>query len=349
MKKSKINIICVSIITILTTFEAQTQNKEPNIALVTTLSGEFKIIGENIKKGFLKAVSDKRNEKQIKYQIIDDQCNPQNVKQIKNKLEKIDVIVGTLCFNVAREISEQINVPIITLDTRNRQLKRIREYHKLPVYELSPAPDDEARAIIENALPIIEGKPFAIIDDQSTQARNLSDNIKLIAEEKGIRPVAVSQIQTLQSNYRPAIQRMQTAGARALIVIADENDVQTIINDIKNMNVNMDIIIAEQTKKLKPQNNEKKNNIIMVSSQINKTPIGQLITQKLNRYEKTQEFFEGYALLQIAVDATERQNNFNETFDTILGKMLFNNGRANHRPFQTKIWDGNKFVSVKEK
>ena len=156
-----------------------------------------------------------------------------------NELKNTKIIVGPVCFDVAVEMAKEmklqkLNIPIITLDTRNSQLTRLREYDELPIYELSPAPNEEAVALFNFTHEYLDltKMPFALVDDGGVRNRGLVDAIRLIGEEKFIRPSTSAQLTPLQENQYDLIEKMQEVGVKVLIVAADEYDIEVLLNDI---------------------------------------------------------------------------------------------------------------------
>ena len=335
------------------------ENKTPIIGLVVPLSGTFEKIGQNIQKGFLKGVEDEKNKGNVvEIQIEDDKCEAETARQKAREMEKVDVIVGPVCFDVAKALMEEMkekigkkNVPLITLDTRNELLERMRQYHNLPLFALSPNPMDEAKAMIKLGIPYFEGKPFAMLDDGSIHGRDLSDAMQLLGQEKGVRPIVIADMQPLQSNYRTLLGQMKRAGAQALMIAAQSQDVEVLIGNMKELEIKWPVVLGEQAGVMAHNGNELEiENVMLIGSDLKKTKKGKTIEAFLLPENRTKAFFEGYALLEIAVEIAKREHDqqFKQPFDTILGEIIFVNGRANHRPFRAKVWDGNKFTAQTE-
>ena len=83
-------------------------------------------------------------------------------------------------------------------------------------------------------------------------------------------------------------------------------------------------------------------NLLVIHSQLSQTAQRTALENTLKPLDRTEAFIEGYTLLEIALEVVESdktQDRFIEPFETILGKLIFDNGRANPRPFIVKKYE----------
>ena len=333
----RISIVAIIILACIPNVAAQ------EIGLVVPLSGDFAKVGQNIKNGFLHAAEEKYKGQEIEFKIVDDQCEAKNVTRKINELKNTKIIVGPVCFDVAVEMAKEmklqkLNIPIITLDTRNSQLTRLREYDELPIYELSPAPNEEAVALFNYTHEYLNltKMPFALVDDGGVRNRGLVDAIRLIGEEKFIRPRTSAQLTPLQENQYDLIEKMQEVGVKVLIVAADEYDIEVMLNDIAELEAEIIVVTNEYANHIDAEN------LLVIHSQLSQTAQRSALENTLKPLDRTEAFIEGYTLLEIALEVVESnktQDRFIEPFETILGKLIFDNGRANPRPFVVKKYE----------
>lgn len=334
-------ILSVGIATIIT---AYTKNINAQvIGLSLPITGKYQTIAQEIKDGAVEAFQkQKQTNQELELITFDDQCDKKNAEITESELSKADIIIGPICFGVGFEITKIVNqsknVPVITLNTRNNLLEYVRDYHSLPMYEMSPEPNAEANIIISEGLEYLKHKPFAIIDDGSVHAKNLADEIRLQAELKSQKPIAVESFRPLQETQTALIKRLQRSGVEALIIAGSPEDILVIVADMKKLNIDWPIIISEQAELI--QYNEAAfrlpQNVAITKPQINEP------STNLN---KNQTFYEGYALMEIAIQATKNKSQqFTQSFSTIVGEIKFINGRANHKPFKILKWNGKEFV-----
>ena len=336
----RISIVAIIILACTPNVTAQ------EIGLIVPLSGDFAKVGQNIKNGFLHA-AEKHGRQEIEFKIVDDQCDAKNATRKINELKNTKIIVGPVCFDVAVEMAKEmklqkLNIPIITLDTRNSQLTRLREYDELPIYELSPAPNEEAVALFNFTHEYLDltKMPFALVDDGGVRNRGLVDAIRLIGEEKFIRPSTSAQLTPLQENQYDLIEKMQEVGVKVLIVAADEYDIEVMLNDIHELEAEIIVVTNEYANHTKDNIGEE--NLLVIHSQLSQTAQRSALEDTLKPLDRTEAFIEGYTLLEIALEVVESgktQDRFIEPFETILGKLIFDNGRANPRPFIVKKYE----------
>ena len=343
-KISRNKIIRVASVAMLGTIITTSPNANAQvIGLAIPNSGKYQTIATQIKNGAEEAIKkEKVSNPNIKLVTFDDQCDTQNTEITTFALNEADIIIGPVCFETGLKIAEIVNqtknVPVITLNTRNNLLNRVREYNKLPIYELSPEPDGEAIAIVNQGLKYFGQKPFAIIDDGSVHAKNLSDEIRLLAEQKTKKPIAVESFRPLQETQAALIKRLIRSGVEALIIAGSPEDIIVIVSDMENLNVQWPVIISEQAELIKynQANFKLKKNTAIAKPKIK-------IKNNKNYKNLNDEFYEGHALTEIAIQAIKQNNQFDKTFDTIIGDITFVNGRANHKPFQILKWNGKSF------
>ena len=96
-------------------------------------------------------------------------------------------------------------------------MNRLREVEGLSLWSLSNAPDGEARAIVDLVLPQFQNRPYAIIDDGSVYGRALADDIRLLAEEAGSRPILSSNFRPLQTTQISLLRRLRKKKGRRII------------------------------------------------------------------------------------------------------------------------------------
>ena len=337
------------------------------IGVSLPLSGPFAPIALEMKKGILAAIEDRgESGDHPDLRIVDDGCDETAMERIAPELADVSVIIGAPCFKAARALAHTLanfpagssqnsekrkSAPIVMLDTRNGALERERDYNELPLFELSPAPDDEAKALVEYALPQFEGKPFAILDDGSAHGRAFSDSVRLLAQEKGIEPIFVAGFRPLQSTRRALLKRAKDAGAQALVIAAEPEDVFIIARDMKELGIDWPLALNEQSALIAhdPRALELGERVHMVSSRLPETEKRKKLESRFLAQKPGESFLEGYVLAEIALQARARppQSAFDEPFQTLLGDLRFEHGRADHRPFALLAWNGREFVQAR--
>ena len=347
-------LICVALVACLAC-PAFAQTK---IGASLPLTGRFQPIAELVLAGMQKAVADMNSAGgEFELVVVDDACEEEGARAAAETLKEASIVIGPLCFKTAKTLASQLkqqgsDAPVITLNTRNALLQRARTYDELNVYSLSPEPDAEAKAIATLAGKALKGRPFAILDDGSVHGRTLSDEIRLHAEQTGIKPVVLGNYRPLQSTQRSVLRRMKRSGVEALVIAGTSEDAAIFAKGIKGLGLDWILIVGEQAELLGYEENAPL--VPPGSALIALTNGARIPDSVLNDPTRGQDTpisvseLEGYALVEIAKQALKRPDKkFEAPFETIFGPVQFNEtGRATHREFEIKFWDGEKFVGT---
>ena len=338
-------VLCVS------TFATQASEE---IGLSLPFTGRGAAYAELVKSGAKLAVDQVQG---LTLNVADDRCDPTTASAIASQFENAAIVIGPMCFETAKAIAAALNPadatdkrPLIALGTRNNLLARARQYSGLPIFALAKKTDAEAVAFIELGLPLFNGKPFAIVDDGSVHGRTLADDIRLLGEQKGFKPVILINYRPLRSNQRAMLRRLQRTGVEALIVSGEAEDVVTILRDMKALKLNWPVLIGEQASLLNHAQGAKEisKGVIVLRETLPPLNPDETIRQLLNQSEAplNPAFLTGYTLAQIAIQHLQKPDAslLNHTFKTILGSYNFGpDGRAEFAPFRFFRWDGENF------
>ncbi|MEE9314590.1 MAG: ABC transporter substrate-binding protein [Rhizobiaceae bacterium] len=334
------------------------------IGLSLPMNGRFAPIAQRMEFGALMAIEDLRaTGQEYELKLVDDGCDPKAaVTQANALLEaKAKIVVGSLCFKQAIALVKALNtnngdtptIPVVTSNTRNRLLKRLRDVGGLPLYSLSNQHNAEAMAVIKHILPRFKGKPFAIIDDGSVYGRSLSDEIRLLGEPAGFKAITTSNFRPQQTSQAALLRRLKSSGVEAIFIAASARDIITISRDMKKLGYDWIIGSAEQAALLPYTEGARDvpTGLMMVREA---DPGEQNAKAILDRLKGKNEGLEpslltGYALVQIAAETIKKNNAplTDSTFSTVLGKLQFSEeGRASPLPFSLYQWNGSAYGAV---
>ncbi len=294
----------------------------------------------------------------IQLKFADDKCAAENASDVARSLNDASIVVGPLCFDTAKAIAEALNPdrasplrPVIGFGTRNKLLQRARDFDRLPLFVVGKSPQAEAEAFVKFVLPQFARKPFAIIDDGSLHGRSLSDDIRLLGEQAGFKPVTVANFRPLQTTQRTLIRRLQKSGVEALIIAAASEDAITIVKDLSNLNLKWPVAVGEQSALLPLMDGVENigGELLMVMErQPDISGSGVLATlPSIITDGAKMSVLHGYMLVEIAAQmiASKDFNLNNRKFDTELGPLTFGeNGRATLAPFALYRWNGTEPV-----
>ncbi len=325
------------------------------IGLSVPLMGRYTEISQRMEFGAQTAIERLKNSgRDVELVVVDDGCDDKAVIDTANKLlaAQAKVVVGPICFTIASRLAELVNsddgsmptVPVIAVNTRNKLLARKREIDELPLHELSNSPDAEALAVVEKLLPKFDGKPFAIIDDGSVYGRALSDGVRLLGEDAGLKPVVSVNFRPLQSNQIATLRRLRSSGVEAIFIAASAEDVVTIANDMAALEIDWPIGTGERGQLLPyvAANPDTLNKLIMVREKVIASPTDG------SDEEKDPYVLLGRALVEIADQVVENEISDLSTlsFETSIGPIVFNkDGRASPAVYELLRWRGGGFIA----
>lgn len=339
-----------------------TTDAQDVIGLSLPLSGRLSPVAERIEFGAQAAANTlKAQGHNVRLALVDDGCDQRKVSDATKALasEQVKIVVGPTCFAIARQIAEALNdkngptVPVIALNTRNPLLARYRDNEGLPLFEIANAPDAEARAVVREILPRFSGKPFAIIDDGSVYGRGLADQVRLLAEDSGLRPVENANFRPLQTNQLSLLRRLRRSGVEALFLAASPEDIVTITKDLESLQYDWPVGVGE-TARLLPFTLSAElvpDGLMMVRVKDLPTQQAVDLMQQLknDKVEVEDALLLGHTLVEIAAQILKEPGKRLEdtTFETVIGPLTFgSNGRATPVPFSLYRWQSGAFQAA---
>ncbi|MFD0918077.1 ABC transporter substrate-binding protein [Pseudahrensia aquimaris] len=256
----------------------------------------------------------------------------------------VGFIIGPPCFGAAQAVARILNpegttepVPVLAIGSHAPLLKRLRERENLPLFVLGKNDNAEAEAILEKAIPAFTGKPFAIVDDGSVHGRFLADQLRLLGDERGIKPATVATFRPLQSTQRTMLQRLARSGVEALIILGAPEDVITIASDLKATNRNWAIAVSDQAALLPfmARPSDLPDGAVVIKER--DAPAN--IAPALSSAERAQ-FVRGFVAGEIALQSLGGNPlNTGQTYQTSLGSLkISNEGRTEILPYELRLW-----------
>ena len=319
------------------------------IVLSLPETSRYAPVAERVRQGAELAAERLREAgRPISLTVLDDRCESEAVSGLIPQIDGAQIVIGGLCFETARAMAKILSerdgdkaTPVIALGARNRALQRARSHDGLSLFAIGPEATAEAQAFVDLAIPAFAGKPFAIIDDGSVHGRSLADDIRLLGEKVGIKPIAVANFRPLQSRQTATLRRLMRSGVEALIIAGAPEDIVTISRDMKTLGLEWPVAIGEQAALLSFTKDAQTvpDEWVMIRPAAVPATIAQSISRALaaRDIEAEAAHFDGYALLQIAAAANTpvAGSLADQSFNTIFGKVSFGeDGRSRFRPFE---------------
>lgn len=348
----RVMIICAGLVSCVNAYAAEI------IGLSLPLTGRFAPVAERMEFGALMAARQlKAQGRSVTLKVADDACDPEKAAGISRQFrdDRVEIVIGLPCFATGRAVAQQLSqqgeppVPVIMTDTRNPLLQYLREVDKLPIFSLSASPDAEAEAVVDKILPRFGSRPFAIIDDGSVYGRGLAEAVRERAEEAGRQAVTTANFRPLQTTQIALLRRLQQAGAEALFLAANPEDVVTILRDMRSLGYNWPVGTGEPSRLLPFTQGASSlpEGLLMVRGRDPDTSSAAALLKQLrdDKVEVEDSVLIGYALVELAAAVQgDTPNLIGPSFQTVIGRITFgNDGRANPAPFQLYRWDGGRF------
>ncbi|EFL90157.1 ABC transporter substrate-binding protein [Ahrensia sp. R2A130] len=328
---------------------------QTKVGLVLPLEGSVAVPAKRMEFGAMLAAGTLRDEMRVK--LVSGGCDDEEIDNKIATLKKadVDIVVGPPCFSGALAIARGLNqdggksVPVIALSTRSSGMERARSYDGLPIFEISPPARSEAATVVQNILPRFNGEPFAIVDDGSVYGRGLADAVRLAADEAGLRAVANENFRPLQRSQVGLVRRLAAAGAKAVFIAAEPEDVLTITRDIFQYQPTWQVAGGEAARLvpfLEGANRLRDGLLAIRLSELKLLPDAQLGNGvDMERLDVEDSLILGYIAIQIAsTQANKESGLLGNSFDTVIGPIRFSaDGRASVQAFEPIVMRGGEW------
>lgn len=318
-----------------------TTSMAQNIGLALPFEERFEEASKLIENGVVRGLKESGVSPSIVK--IPSDCSPDSTKVDIGAITQIDLVIGPLCFEAAKKLAKEFNannvkiVPVLAIGPRSPLLRHTRDNDDLPLFVLGKGASAEADAFLELVKKEFAGKPFAIVDDGSVHGRSLADAIRLIGEERGIKPSAVATFRPFQSTQRAMLQRLRRSSIEALIIAGAPDDVKTITKDLRALNLDWEVAIGDQAALLPllPDMNGLPESLLIVKeAAVPKTLAPQLTEPERKLFAKG--LIAGEIAGQIMSGTVLKGG---ASFETSLGSIRFSsNGRAPFLPYEVITW-----------
>jgi len=205
---------------------------EPLLGVAAPMSGPSAILGTQVRDGA--ALAAEKTGADIA--LVDDQCTAAGGAKAAEEFvaRRVALAVGFLCseaLEAALPALKQAGIPVITIGVRTNSLTDNREKTGWPIYRLAPRADGEASAVSRIMPALWREKPFAIIDDGTIYGRELAESLRAAVEQVQLKPVFLDVYRPQLDNQIGLVGRLKKAGATAVFVGGDRDDVAIMGRD----------------------------------------------------------------------------------------------------------------------
>ena len=326
------------------------------IGVSIPLSGDASELGQKFRSGVKLALEELGNRHQLF--IADDGCDPDLASLAASDLasQQPAIVIGLLCNEPAKVVSSELagtRVPIIVAGARSVRLIKDREREAWNLWRMSPGDDYPVHVAAEAITKLWKTTPFAIVDDGTIYGRSFTDALRARLDENGMAPQFSDTFRAAQSTQAGLLRRLKRSGVTAaFIASATVEDLYTIAKNMKEFDINLDIMTTEALSVLPFLEESGKVppgvKVIMAPS-----PSESILENRLNDLQivTDRQIYMGYAAIQIAsqaIGATPAEttaNLANREFETVLGNLRFNaDGSGTYNPYELRIWNGASLV-----
>ena len=323
------------------------------IGLSLPLTGRYAPIGNKIDFGVLQAIEDhvRRGGRRPELVIVDDACTAEGLAKKSAPLAdpEVRVVIGLPCFEPAFALAERLSVPLVASGLRHPgTAERIAKGAKL--YVLGPDGDAEAQAIAARVLEGWRTVPFALLDDGSVYGRALTDRLRALAEERGLRPIEVATFRPLQSNQAASVRRLARSGVEAIFVAGDAEDAATFARDAARIAPEMRVATGETGALVPFLDAPPPAGLLVVARPARRDePKASILVERFENLDVPPDdgILEGYARAQIALDVLRGEPVEGATHETVVGDVAFGDDhRAVTAPFRVFRWTGERLADI---
>lgn len=220
--------------------------KDLTIGVVAPVEGHFSILGKQILAG---ATAAAKNAGDTILQVPET-CNQDSGEEIAKRLISggAQVAIGFLCSDSlysALPAMKGAGIPAITLSARSRILFEDAAKNQWPFFSLAPAPDEQQDAVASFIEKNWSGTPFALLDDGTISDHELTANIRLELENKGIAPTLVDNFRPGLDNQKLLARRLAKLGITNAFIAGSRDDIAIIARDAADIADGMTIMGTE--------------------------------------------------------------------------------------------------------
>jgi branched-chain amino acid transport system substrate-binding protein len=326
--------------------------QEPlRIGFSLPLSGPYKNLGEQARAGAEAAVKAMSANRAIELTLVDDACTAQGGKAAAAEFSsaKVAAIAGFLCTAPLLETAKVFTgtVPMVTLGVRTDAVTKKSVAASASIFRLSPTSAQELEAVAKLLLPLWRGKKFAILDDGTLRAHELTESLRLAAEAEGLKPVLADTFKPGLEDQLALLKRLKKAGVLHLFMGGDREDIAILAQNAASNDYKLTIAGSEALNAA-PLDHELPDGVLMIG--VPPADAGQITTDAKTVAEGY--FLPAYAAVEIIAgasngvtgDQTLLQSISGSGHKTVLGDIRFApNGDRMDNPYALMISNGGNF------
>jgi branched-chain amino acid transport system substrate-binding protein len=326
--------------------------QEPlRIGFSLPLSGPYKTLGEQARAGAEAAVKAMSANRVIKLTLVDDACTAQGGKTAAAEFvsAKVSAIAGFLCTAPLLETSKVFTgtLPIVTLGVRTDAVTKKAVAASASIFRISPTSAQELEAVSKLLVPLWRGQKFAILDDGTLRARELTESLRLAAEAEGLKPVLVDTFKPGLEDQLALLNRLKKSGVSHVFMGGDREDIAILAQNAASKDYTLTVAGSEALNAA-PLDHELPDGVLMIG--VPPAQAGQITTDP--KIVAEGYFLPAYAAVELIAGVsngvTENkillQSISGSGHKTVLGEVRFApNGDRMDNPYALMISNGGNF------
>ncbi|MEQ1952524.1 ABC transporter substrate-binding protein [Mesorhizobium sp. CN2-181] len=322
------------------------------VGVAAPLSGSSELLGRQVLNGARAAAGDTILE------IVDDACTAEGGAAAARRFveAKVKIVVGFLCtesIEAALPILKDAGIPTITPGVRTDSVTDRREKTGWLIYRLAPRADGEENAIGTLLVTLWRDSLFAVVDDGTIYGRDLAENFRAAAANRGLTPVFVDTYRPQMENQIGLAGRLRRAGAANVFVGGDRDDIAIMTRDAAGLGARLTFAGGE-TLRSASNGVPLASGTLMVGLPEWAEIADPATLQTLAERHIVPEGYvlPAYAAMQVAIAAAGSEQDFaapalGGPHSTALGEIRFDaKGDLTAGPFRIFRYDGARFVPL---
>jgi len=317
-------IILVVIVLITSQQSGQTNITEPiKIGVITPLTGDYSIVGEEVQKGIELAVS-QLGKQGVKISVVceDDQLDPKNTVTAANKLITIDKVDFVVVFSVeeAKPIFSLFNnakIPLLVLFDSNNAIKSAGPY----IFSNGFSTEKTGELMADYAFNTLKLKKIAIVSHVDEWSKIITESFKNKFIDDGGVVVYNDSVQIGTSDFRSIILKIKNAKPDGIYFPLIPFDAIDFIKQINQYNISVPMLSGDGLfQSIIDAVGKLSDNIYYTNGYLENSDLLQLYKSKYQKYPDTLLFVaSGYDGILKVGKSLSSSKNIKTIFDNIFG------------------------------
>jgi branched-chain amino acid transport system substrate-binding protein len=336
------------------------------IGMVGPITGSEAAIGEQFRRGALKAVEDINAKGGVlgqKLQLIigDDACDPKQAVAVANEMasKKVPFVAGHYCSGSSIPASEvYAETGILEISPASTNPKYTER--GLPnVFRVCGRDDQQGKTAAEYIAKHYKGKNVAIIHDKSQYGKGLADQTRDQLTKLGVKEVLYEAYTAGEKDYSALVTKLKQAKVDLLYLGGYKTEGGLIVRQMRDQGLQTtlmggDALMTEEYWSITGQAGQ--GTLMSFSPDPRKIPANAELVKyyRSQNYEPEAYTLYTYATVQAWVQAVEKAKSTDwkkvaavlksDSFDTALGKMAFDSkGDAAAPGYVVYVWKNGKY------